>query len=566
MKYPGARRKARLERYYGRVVLSGQSIGARVGCAEGNLQGKMTGWRREGGVRAGIQALFAITAAKEFPPRHPGVHLPARQYWSRPTTRGGAAVTKLALIGCGHWGPNHLRTFNSLPGRSWSAWSIWTPGAWRRCAWPIRRCAASRTGRGALEDPRSTRWSSPPRCAPITGSCGRRCSPASTCSARSRSARRPRRRRSWSSWPPTTTACSWSATSSCSTGASKAQGAGRLGQSWGRLYYLSAVRTNLGPIRSDANAAYDLAAHDISIFNWLLGGPNPRRSGHRRIVPAAGHRGRGVHLASVPGRGAGQHPGELAGPQEGAADHGRRRPAHGDLGRPAAHLSDRHLRQGRRRSPRLRRLRRVPPPVHVGRRHPAAQGPLRRAAQAQAKSFLEAIQRGRSSARMARSRSMSSGRSRRSRRPSGRAATEPVGRKETWSESRSSTCRPAARGRRPRWRPRCRRRAGRLPTSSSGPQVTELERAFAAFVGAAHAVGVTPWPGRAAARPARARHRTRRRGHPAGQHLHRDRPGRERRGRPAGAGRLRPRTPTSSTRRAIEAPMTPGPGPSSPST
>lgn len=34
---------------------------------------------------------------------------------------------------------------------------------------------------------------------------------------------------------------------------------------------LSAVRTNLGPIRSDVNAAYDLATHDISIFNWLLG-------------------------------------------------------------------------------------------------------------------------------------------------------------------------------------------------------------------------------------------------------------------------------------------------------
>src|SRR5207244_1776089 len=40
----------------------------------------------------------------------------------------------------------------------------------------------------------------------------------------------------------------------------------------GKLHYLSAVRTNLGPIRSDVNAAYDLAAHDVSIFNWLLGG------------------------------------------------------------------------------------------------------------------------------------------------------------------------------------------------------------------------------------------------------------------------------------------------------
>jgi predicted dehydrogenase len=38
----------------------------------------------------------------------------------------------------------------------------------------------------------------------------------------------------------------------------------------GQPLYMSAVRTNLGPIRSDVNASYDLAAHDISIFNWLL--------------------------------------------------------------------------------------------------------------------------------------------------------------------------------------------------------------------------------------------------------------------------------------------------------
>jgi len=40
----------------------------------------------------------------------------------------------------------------------------------------------------------------------------------------------------------------------------------------GALRHLSAVRTNLGPIRSDVNAAYDLASHDISVFNWLLDG------------------------------------------------------------------------------------------------------------------------------------------------------------------------------------------------------------------------------------------------------------------------------------------------------
>jgi predicted dehydrogenase len=38
----------------------------------------------------------------------------------------------------------------------------------------------------------------------------------------------------------------------------------------GKLHYLSSVRTNLGPIRHDVNAAFDLAAHDIAIFNWVL--------------------------------------------------------------------------------------------------------------------------------------------------------------------------------------------------------------------------------------------------------------------------------------------------------
>jgi predicted dehydrogenase len=38
----------------------------------------------------------------------------------------------------------------------------------------------------------------------------------------------------------------------------------------GRVFYLSMMRTNLGPIRTDVNAAWDLAAHDISIANYWL--------------------------------------------------------------------------------------------------------------------------------------------------------------------------------------------------------------------------------------------------------------------------------------------------------
>lgn len=38
----------------------------------------------------------------------------------------------------------------------------------------------------------------------------------------------------------------------------------------GRIRYVSMVRTNLGPVRVDVNAAWDLASHDISIANhWL---------------------------------------------------------------------------------------------------------------------------------------------------------------------------------------------------------------------------------------------------------------------------------------------------------
>jgi len=39
----------------------------------------------------------------------------------------------------------------------------------------------------------------------------------------------------------------------------------------GQVYYLYARRTSLGPIRQDVNALWDLAPHDVSIFNHLLG-------------------------------------------------------------------------------------------------------------------------------------------------------------------------------------------------------------------------------------------------------------------------------------------------------
>ena len=39
----------------------------------------------------------------------------------------------------------------------------------------------------------------------------------------------------------------------------------------GELFHIAMVRTNLGPIRYDVNVSWDLAPHDVSIANYLLG-------------------------------------------------------------------------------------------------------------------------------------------------------------------------------------------------------------------------------------------------------------------------------------------------------
>ncbi|MFC1521131.1 Gfo/Idh/MocA family protein [Elusimicrobiota bacterium] len=44
-------------------------------------------------------------------------------------------------------------------------------------------------------------------------------------------------------------------------------GSGELGD----IYYAHAARTNLGPIRKDVNALWDLAPHDLSILHYILG-------------------------------------------------------------------------------------------------------------------------------------------------------------------------------------------------------------------------------------------------------------------------------------------------------
>ena len=61
----------------------------------------------------------------------------------------------------------------------------------------------------------------------------------------------------------------------------------------GELYYLDTARLNLGLYQRDVNVLFDLAPHDISILNYVLG----RQPGERRVLgfapcppPTRGHR------------------------------------------------------------------------------------------------------------------------------------------------------------------------------------------------------------------------------------------------------------------------------------
>jgi predicted dehydrogenase len=47
-----------------------------------------------------------------------------------------------------------------------------------------------------------------------------------------------------------------------------------VGKELGKVHYISMKRTNLGPVRLDVNAAWDLATHDVAIANyWLASAP-----------------------------------------------------------------------------------------------------------------------------------------------------------------------------------------------------------------------------------------------------------------------------------------------------
>lgn len=180
-------------------------------------------------------------------------------------------MIKVAVIGCGHWGPNHIRTFNNLPGCKVLALADLDKQRLMRVSemYPAVRC--EQDYHKILSDPNidavvvATPTQTHYQVVRESLLAGKHvlCEKPLT---------------------QTTSQASAIVELAESHGLVLMVGhvflfnaaivkmkelldAGELG----KLHYLTAIRTNLGPIRYDVNAAYDLAAHDISIFNWLLG-------------------------------------------------------------------------------------------------------------------------------------------------------------------------------------------------------------------------------------------------------------------------------------------------------
>jgi predicted dehydrogenase len=179
-------------------------------------------------------------------------------------------VKNLAVIGCGHWGPNHIRTFNALPG---AHVEIVVDQDEKRLARVIEQFPGTRCERNhqvAFEDPMidavvvvtptATHYQLV-RDALLAGKnvlCEKPLAEtgeqAEELVALARSAQR---------------VLMVGHIFLFNGGIIKLKELCETGEV-GKPQYLAASRTNLGPIRSDVNAAYDLATHDISIFNWLL--------------------------------------------------------------------------------------------------------------------------------------------------------------------------------------------------------------------------------------------------------------------------------------------------------
>jgi len=177
---------------------------------------------------------------------------------------------RVGVIGCGHWGPNHVRNFSMLAGSVVVACA--DPDAERLRVMKRLFPALAATGdyRQLLADPRidavvvATPTATHHAIASEALRRGKHVlveKPLALTVAHGRDLRRLARARQ--------RVLMVGHTFLFNTGVRKLKDCIASGEI-GKVYYLRSTRTNLGPIRRDAGVVWDLASHDVAIFNYLL--------------------------------------------------------------------------------------------------------------------------------------------------------------------------------------------------------------------------------------------------------------------------------------------------------
>jgi len=177
----------------------------------------------------------------------------------------------IGVIGCGHWGPNHIRVFSELERSQVLACADTNPARLERIRHRFPRVRTETDYRSLLDDPAihavviATPTGTHARLATEALQAGKHvllekpmCATAEEAAALAVLAKN------------SGVVLMIGHVFLFNSGINKLSeiiAAGELG----RIHYLDAVRTNLGPVRGDVNALFDLGTHDISIFNYLLG-------------------------------------------------------------------------------------------------------------------------------------------------------------------------------------------------------------------------------------------------------------------------------------------------------
>ncbi|MDO8632654.1 MAG: Gfo/Idh/MocA family oxidoreductase [Phycisphaerales bacterium] len=181
--------------------------------------------------------------------------------------------TKLAIgvIGCGHWGPNHIRVFSELERSRVLACADSNPARLEGVRQRFPKVRTATDYRSLLDDPLidavviATPTGTHARLATEAIQAGKHvllekpmCATAEEAAALARLA------------DDSDRVLMIGHVFLFNGGINKLREIVATGE-LGRIHYLDAVRTNLGPVRGDVNALFDLGTHDISIFNYLLG-------------------------------------------------------------------------------------------------------------------------------------------------------------------------------------------------------------------------------------------------------------------------------------------------------